>query len=117
MRTTPGDPQSIDIIFLDEDGADLSQARARKLERVLLRPKAEKQDRSAFSVLILVQRAKKCKSFIARWPRLERSLGKQTPEPLTVFAHSSRRRQTRFENNMAARLWNIPLKPKRATCA
>ena len=34
MRTTPGDPQSIDIIFLDEHGADLSQATARKLERV-----------------------------------------------------------------------------------
>ena len=28
MRTTPGDPQSIDIIFLDEHGADLSQAAA-----------------------------------------------------------------------------------------
>ena len=26
MRTTPGDPQSIDIIFLDEHGADLSLA-------------------------------------------------------------------------------------------
>jgi mannose-1-phosphate guanylyltransferase/phosphomannomutase len=37
MRTTPGDPQSIDIIFLDEHGADLSQAAARKLERVFSR--------------------------------------------------------------------------------
>jgi mannose-1-phosphate guanylyltransferase/phosphomannomutase len=37
MRTTPGDPQSIDIIFLDEDGADLSQAAQRKLERVFSR--------------------------------------------------------------------------------
>jgi mannose-1-phosphate guanylyltransferase / phosphomannomutase len=37
MRTTPGDPQSIDIIFLDEQGADLSQAAARKLERVFSR--------------------------------------------------------------------------------
>jgi mannose-1-phosphate guanylyltransferase/phosphomannomutase len=37
LRTTPGDPQSIDIIFLDERGADLSQADSRKLERVLSR--------------------------------------------------------------------------------
>lgn len=37
MRTTPGDPQSIDIIFLDEQGADLSQAEQRKLERVFSR--------------------------------------------------------------------------------
>src|SRR6266851_1559255 len=37
MRTTPGDPQSIDIIFLDEHSADLSQAAARKLERVFSR--------------------------------------------------------------------------------
>jgi mannose-1-phosphate guanylyltransferase/phosphomannomutase len=37
MRTTPGDPQSIDILFLDEQGADLSQAAARKLERVFSR--------------------------------------------------------------------------------
>jgi mannose-1-phosphate guanylyltransferase/phosphomannomutase len=37
MRTTPGDPQSIDIIFLDEQGADLSQAAQRKLERVFSR--------------------------------------------------------------------------------
>ena len=37
LRTTPGDPQSIDIIFLDERGADLSQASQRKLERVFLR--------------------------------------------------------------------------------
>jgi mannose-1-phosphate guanylyltransferase / phosphomannomutase len=34
IRTTPGDPQGVDIIFLDEDGADLSQAAQRKLERV-----------------------------------------------------------------------------------
>ena len=26
IRTTPGDPQSVDIVFLDEHGADLSQA-------------------------------------------------------------------------------------------
>ncbi|MBO0774742.1 MAG: mannose-1-phosphate guanyltransferase [Actinobacteria bacterium] len=37
LRTTPGDPQSIDIIFLDERGTDLSQAAARKLERVFSR--------------------------------------------------------------------------------
>jgi mannose-1-phosphate guanylyltransferase / phosphomannomutase len=37
LRTTPGDPQSIDIIFLDERGAELSQAAARKLERVFSR--------------------------------------------------------------------------------
>ncbi len=37
MRTTPGDPQSIDIIFLGEDGADLSEAAQRKLERVFSR--------------------------------------------------------------------------------
>ncbi|MCW2941044.1 MAG: Nucleotidyl transferase [Actinomycetia bacterium] len=34
IRTTPGDPQGVDIIFLDEDGADLSLAAQRKLERV-----------------------------------------------------------------------------------
>src|SRR5205085_10360974 len=37
LRTTPGDSQSIDIIFLDESGADLSQAACRKLERVFSR--------------------------------------------------------------------------------
>src|ERR1035437_4071950 len=37
LRTTPGDPQSIDIIFLDERGADLSQAAARRLERIVSR--------------------------------------------------------------------------------
>ena len=34
LQTTPGDPQGVDIIFLDEDGADLSQSAQRKLERV-----------------------------------------------------------------------------------
>jgi mannose-1-phosphate guanylyltransferase/phosphomannomutase len=34
IRTTPGDPQGVDIIFLDENGADLSQGAQRKLERV-----------------------------------------------------------------------------------
>jgi mannose-1-phosphate guanylyltransferase / phosphomannomutase len=37
LRTTPGDPQSIDIVFLDADGADLSPAAERRLERVLSR--------------------------------------------------------------------------------
>ncbi|MGO8885734.1 MAG: sugar phosphate nucleotidyltransferase [Streptosporangiaceae bacterium] len=37
LRTTPGDLQSIDIIFLDEQGADLSEAAQRKLERVFSR--------------------------------------------------------------------------------
>jgi mannose-1-phosphate guanylyltransferase/phosphomannomutase len=34
LRTTPGDPQGVDILFLDKDGADLSQGAQRKLERV-----------------------------------------------------------------------------------
>jgi len=37
LRTTPGNPQSIDIIFLDESGADVSQADRRKIERVFSR--------------------------------------------------------------------------------
>jgi len=37
LRTTPGDPQAIDLIFFDERGADLSQAAQRKLERVFSR--------------------------------------------------------------------------------
>src|SRR4051812_5066527 len=37
VRTTPGDAQGVDIIFLDEHGADLSQAAQRKLERVFSR--------------------------------------------------------------------------------
>jgi mannose-1-phosphate guanylyltransferase / phosphomannomutase len=37
LRTTPGDSQSIDIMFLDESGGDLSQAASRKLERVFSR--------------------------------------------------------------------------------
>ena len=37
LRTTPGDTQSIDIIFLDERGAELSQRAQRKLERVFSR--------------------------------------------------------------------------------
>ncbi len=37
LRTTPGDTQSIDIVFLDERGAELSQAAQRRLERVFSR--------------------------------------------------------------------------------
>jgi len=37
LRTSPGDTQSVDIIFLDERGAELSQAAQRKLERVFSR--------------------------------------------------------------------------------
>jgi mannose-1-phosphate guanylyltransferase / phosphomannomutase len=37
IRTTPGDPQSIDVIVLDERGADLSAAARRRLERVFTR--------------------------------------------------------------------------------
>jgi mannose-1-phosphate guanylyltransferase/phosphomannomutase len=34
IRTTPGDPQGVDIMFLDADGAELSQGAQRKLDRV-----------------------------------------------------------------------------------
>ncbi len=34
IRTTPGDSQGVDIVFLDDNGADLSQNAQRKLERV-----------------------------------------------------------------------------------
>jgi mannose-1-phosphate guanylyltransferase/phosphomannomutase len=37
LRTTPGDAQSVQIIFLDEKGDELSQAAQRKLERVFSR--------------------------------------------------------------------------------
>jgi mannose-1-phosphate guanylyltransferase / phosphomannomutase len=37
IRTTPADAQSVDIVFLDERGADLSQAARRKLERIFSR--------------------------------------------------------------------------------
>ena len=37
LRTTPGDPQSIDLVFLDEYGADLSRSSQRALERVVAR--------------------------------------------------------------------------------
>ncbi|HVM27595.1 MAG TPA: sugar phosphate nucleotidyltransferase [Mycobacteriales bacterium] len=37
LRTTPGDAQSVDIVFLDADGADLSPSAQRSLERVLSR--------------------------------------------------------------------------------
>jgi mannose-1-phosphate guanylyltransferase / phosphomannomutase len=37
IRTTPGDAQSVDIMFLDGAGADLSPSAQRRLERVLSR--------------------------------------------------------------------------------
>ncbi len=37
LRTTPGDAESIDIVFLDAEGADLSPAAQRKLDRVFSR--------------------------------------------------------------------------------
>ncbi|MCG5213717.1 mannose-1-phosphate guanyltransferase [Streptosporangium sp. KLBMP 9127] len=37
LRTTAGDPQSVDIVFMDSRGADLSLGAQRKLERVFSR--------------------------------------------------------------------------------
>ncbi len=37
LRTTPGVPDSVDIVFLDSSGADLSAGAQRRLERVLTR--------------------------------------------------------------------------------
>jgi mannose-1-phosphate guanylyltransferase/phosphomannomutase len=37
IRTSPGQPESVDISFLDESGADLAQASQRKLERTYAR--------------------------------------------------------------------------------
>jgi mannose-1-phosphate guanylyltransferase/phosphomannomutase len=37
LRTTPGDPQSVDIVFLEAGGGDLPPARQRALERVFSR--------------------------------------------------------------------------------
>ena len=37
IRTTPGQPESVDIVFLDDTGHDLSQAAQRKLERIFAR--------------------------------------------------------------------------------
>ncbi len=37
IRTTPGQPESVDLVFLDSSGADLSEAGQRKLERVVSR--------------------------------------------------------------------------------
>jgi mannose-1-phosphate guanylyltransferase/phosphomannomutase len=37
IRTTPGQPESVDIAFLDRHGADLSQAAQRRLERIFSR--------------------------------------------------------------------------------
>src|ERR1700728_4717621 len=44
LRTTPGDPQSVDIIFLDERGADVSQADRRKIERVFSRQEYRREN-------------------------------------------------------------------------
>ena len=63
LRTTPGDPQSIDIIFLDERGADLSPAAARKLERVFSR----QEYRRAFpgEIAELVYPPRRVESYVA----------------------------------------------------
>jgi mannose-1-phosphate guanylyltransferase/phosphomannomutase len=37
IHTTPGDPQSVDLVFLDDTGADLSLSAQRRLERVFSR--------------------------------------------------------------------------------
>ncbi|MEV0969869.1 sugar phosphate nucleotidyltransferase [Microtetraspora glauca] len=37
LRTSAGDPQSVDIVFMDDTGADLSQGAQRKLERIFSR--------------------------------------------------------------------------------
>ena len=37
LKTSPGDPQSIDIVFTDDRGADLSQAQQRRIERTFSR--------------------------------------------------------------------------------
>jgi mannose-1-phosphate guanylyltransferase/phosphomannomutase len=37
LRTSPGDAQSIDLVFLDRDGTDLAASAQRRLERVLSR--------------------------------------------------------------------------------
>ena len=37
VRTAPGDPQSVDIVFLDERGADLSPSAQRRVERTFSR--------------------------------------------------------------------------------
>jgi mannose-1-phosphate guanylyltransferase/phosphomannomutase len=37
LRTSPGDPQNIDLVFIDEQGADLSRGAGRKLERIYSR--------------------------------------------------------------------------------
>ncbi len=37
LRTSPGDPQNIDLVFIDDQGADLSRTAGRKLERIFTR--------------------------------------------------------------------------------
>ncbi len=57
LRTTPGDPQSIDIIFLDERGADLSPAACRKIERVFSRQEYRRAFPGEIAELIYPPRA------------------------------------------------------------
>jgi mannose-1-phosphate guanylyltransferase/phosphomannomutase len=63
LRTTPGQPESIDIIFLDERGSDLSQAACRQLERVYSR----QEYRRAFpgEIAELIYPARKVESYVA----------------------------------------------------
>jgi mannose-1-phosphate guanylyltransferase/phosphomannomutase len=67
LRTTPGDPQSIDIIFLDERGADLSPAASRRLERVFSR----QEYRRAFpgEIAELAYPARKVESYVTELVR------------------------------------------------
>jgi mannose-1-phosphate guanylyltransferase/phosphomannomutase len=68
LRTTPGDPQSIDIVFLDDRGADLSQAACRALERVFSR----QEYRRAFpgEIAELVYPPKRVESYVTELLRV-----------------------------------------------
>jgi mannose-1-phosphate guanylyltransferase/phosphomannomutase len=63
LRTTPGEPESIDIIFLDERGSDLSQTACRQLERVFSR----QEYRRAFpgEIAELIYPPRKVESYVA----------------------------------------------------
>jgi mannose-1-phosphate guanylyltransferase/phosphomannomutase len=37
LRTSPGDPQNIDLVFIDDQGSDLSRGAGRRLERIYSR--------------------------------------------------------------------------------
>src|SRR5699024_4290506 len=56
LRTSPGDPQGVDIIFLDERGADLSRSAQRKLERVFSRQEFRRAFPGEIAELILPSR-------------------------------------------------------------